>query len=119
MSKYVFLFLLKAPSDGPLLLGTAETTSTSVVVVWGTVKCIDRNSNITGYMVRYTPNSSSGTNDVMVAGTGESGGRLTIDELAPSTQYTIQVAAVSIDGAVGQFSAISVQTITESKFLHK
>lgn len=44
---------------------------------------------------------------------------LTLDELAPSTQYTIQVAAVSIDGAVGQFSAIRVQTTTESKFLHK
>ena len=116
VSKYIFLFLLKAPSDGPLLLGTAETTSTSIVVVWGTVQCIDHNSNITGYMC-YTLNSI--TNDVMVSGTGESGGMLTLDELAPSTQYTIQVAAVSTDGAVGQFSAIRVQTITESKFLHK
>ena len=100
VSKYTFLFLLKAPSDGPLLLGTAETTSTSIVVVWGTVQCTDHNSNITGYMC-YTLNS--GTNDVMVSGTGESGGMLTLDELAPSTQYTIQVAAVSTDGAVGQF----------------
>ena len=79
--------------------------------------CIDRNSNITGYTVRYTPSSSSGTNGVMVAGTGESGGMLTIENLAPSTQYTIQVAAVSNNGAVGEFSTISVQTITESKFL--
>lgn len=119
MSKYVFLLPPKAPSQGPQLLGTAETTSTSVVVVWGTVVCIDRNSNITGYTVRYTPSSSSGTNGVMVAGTGESGGMLTIENLAPSTQYTIQVAAVSNNGAVGEFSTISVQTITESKFLHK
>ena len=116
MSKYIFLFPPKASSQGPQLLGTAETTSTSIVVVWGTVVCIDRNSNITGYTVRYTPSSSSG---VIVAGTGESGGMLTIENLAPSTQYTIQVAAVSNNGAVGGFSTISVQTITESKFLHK
>ena len=48
---------------------------------------------------------------MMVAGTGDAGGMVTIDELTPSTLYSIQVAAVNRDGDVGVLSApLSVQT---------
>ena len=65
-------------------------------------------------MVRYNPPSSGGIDSVTVAGTGDAGGRVTIGGLTPSTQYSIRVAAVNSEGAVGEFSAISVQTSTES-----
>lgn len=70
-------------------------------------------------MVCYIPPSSSGIAGVTVAGTGDVGGRVTLDQLTPSTQYSIRVAAVNGNGAVGEFSAISVQTSTggaDSKF---
>ena len=96
-----------------------ETTLTNITIAWNAVNCTERNSNITGYVVRYTPASSGGIASVTVAGKGDVGGRVTLDSLTPSTQYSIRVAAVNSNGAVGEFSAISVQTSTgsaDSKF---
>ena len=102
--------LLPAPSSGPEMLRIVEI---SITIAWDAVNCTERNSNITGYVVRYTPPSTSGNDSVMVAGTGGAGGMVTIDGLAPSTQYSIQVAAVNSNGDVGVFStALSVQTAT-------
>ena len=51
----------------------------------------------------------------MVSGIGDAGGMVTIDGLAPSTQYSIQVAAVNSNGDVGVFgTALSVQTAPET-----
>jgi len=108
--------LLVAPSGGPQSLREVETTSTNITIAWDAVNCIERNSNIAGYVVRYTPPSSSGNDSVMVAGTGDAGGMVTIDGLTPSTQYSIQVAAVNSGGNVGFFStALSVETLLEGK----
>jgi len=88
-----------------------ETASTSITIAWDAVNCIKRNSDITGYVVRFTPPSTSGNDSVLVAGMGGAGGMVTIDGLDPSTQYSIQVAAVNSDGNIGIFStALSVQT---------
>ena len=100
--------LLLAPSSGPEMLRIVET---SITIAWDAVNCIERNSNITGYVVHYTPPSTSGNDSVMVSGIGDAGGMVTIDGLAPSTQYSIQVAAVNSNGDVGVLStALSVQT---------
>ena len=111
--------LLVAPSGGPQSLRGVETTSTDVAIAWDAVNCIERNSIITGYVVRFTPPSISGNESVMVAGTGNAGGMVTIDGLTPSTQYSIQVAAVNSDGSAGVFStALSVQTaLLDGKYL--
>ena len=111
--------LLLAPSGGPQSLRGVETTSVNVTIAWDAVNCIERNSNITGYVVRFTPPSTSGNDGVMVAGTGDAGGMVTIDGLTPSTQYSIQVAAVNSDDRVGVFSTIlNVQTaLLDSKYL--
>ena len=82
------------------MLRAVEISSTNITIAWNAVNCIERNSNITGYVVRYTPSSTSGNDSVMVAGTGDDGGMVTIDGLAPSTQYSIQVAAVNSNGSV-------------------
>ena len=105
-----------APGSGPEMLRKVET---SITIAWDVVNCIERNGIITGYVVRYTPPSTSGNNTVMISGTGGAGGMVTIDGLTPSTQYSIQVAAVNSDGRVGVFSTIlSVQTaLLDSKYL--
>jgi len=112
--------LMAAPSGSPQSLREEETTSTNITIAWDAVNCIERNSDITGYVVRYTPPSTSGNDSVMVAGTGDAWGVVTIDGLAPSTQYSIQVAVVNSDSNVGVFStALSVQTpLGASKWLY-
>ena len=93
------------------MLRVEGITATSITIAWGAVNCIERNSIITGYVVRYTPPSTSGNDSVMVVGTGDAWGMVTIDGLVPSTQYSIQVAAVNSNGNVGVFSTtLSVQT---------
>jgi len=96
------------------MLRAVEFSSTNITIAWGAVNCTERNSNITGYLVRYTPPSTSGNDSVMVAETGNAGGMVTIDGLAPSTQYSIQVAAVNSDGNAGlAVSSLSVTTSGE------
>ena len=87
------------------MLRAVGTTSTNITIAWDAVSCAERNSNITGYVVHYTPPSTSGNDSVMVAGTGGAGGTVTIDGLTPSTQYSILVAAVNSDGSVGLATA--------------
>ena len=104
------MFSNLAPSGSPQLR-EVKTTLTNITVAWDAVSCIERNSVITGYEVRYTPPSTSGNDSVMVAGTGDAGGMVTIEGLTHSTQYSIQVAAVNRDGDVGVLSApLSVRT---------
>ena len=88
-----------------------EINAARITIAWDAINCTERNSNITGYVVRCSPPSSGGIDSVTVAGTGDAGGRATIDRLAPSTQYYIRVAAVNSDGDVGVFSTdLSVVT---------
>ena len=84
------------------------TNPDSIILRWGRVPCMNRNSNITGYMVRYSTGGGS-TVDVSVSGTGQSDRTYTALWLAPNTSYSIQVAAVTSTGATGPFST----TITE------
>ena len=97
-----------APSGGPQMVRAMAINSTHITITWEAVNCAERNSNISGYVVRYTPPSSGGIDSVTVVGTGDAGGRVTIGGLNPSTQYSIRVAAVNSEGALGVFSAISV-----------
>ena len=88
------------------------TSPVSIIVRWERVPCINRNSNITGYIVRYSTGGSSTVN-VSVFGTDQSDRICTVTLLAPSTSYSIQVAAVTSSGTTGPFSA----TITEEMLL--
>jgi len=101
-----FCPLFPAPTSGPEMLRGVEISSTNITIAWDAVNCTERNSNITGYVVHYTPPSTSGNDSVMVAGTGDAGGMVTIGGLTPSTQYSIQVAAVNSNGSVGVPTAL-------------
>ena len=96
------------------MLRAVEISSTNITIAWDAVNCTERNSHITGYVVRYTPPSTSGNDSVMVAGRGDAGGMVTIDGLTPSTRYSILVAAVNSNGSVGLAAAsLSVTTSGE------
>ena len=70
-------------------------TPTSITVKWDEVPCLHRNGRITGYMVQLESISQM----LNVSDIRES----TISELMPSTEYTVQVAAVNSIGR-GPFS---------------
>ena len=71
-------------------------TSTSITVQWGAVDCIHRNGNITGYIVSYGVQGNGSTQTVNVSG-GEATQTI-ISGLTPSTNYSIEVAAVNSVG---------------------
>ena len=98
-----------APGDSPIEITAIATSPVSVIIQWGRVPCINRNSDITGYIVRYSRGGGS-TESVFVSGTDQSERTYTATLLAPSTSYSIQVAAVTSTGVTGPFST----TITET-----
>ena len=79
------------------------TSPVGILIRWGRVPCINRNSNITGYIVRYSRGGGS-TVSVSVSGTDQSERTYTATPLEFNTNYSIQVAAVTSTGAIGPFS---------------
>ncbi len=71
--------------------------------------CIDRNSEITSYVLRYREASSDQREEAEIAVSGDEGGMYHITGLSPLTIYYIEVAAVSGSG-IGPFAGITVQT---------
>ena len=108
----VFLSIPPAPSAAPTSVRKSEVTSSSITVQWGAVDCIHHNGDITGYSVWYGVQGNGSTQTMNV-----SGGSLTeatISSLMPSTNYSIQVAAVNSAG-IGVYSdPITVETDGES-----
>ncbi len=92
-----------APISAPQNLQTIATDETSITVQWDAVACIDRNSEITGYKLRYTGYEEA------IPQSGDVGGTSTITGLSPLTSYSIEVAAVS-DSGIGPFASIIVRT---------
>ena len=90
-----------APSAAPAFVRVSTVTSYSITVQWGTVDCIHRNGDITGYSVRYGVVGSGSTQTMSVAGGSVT--EATITNLMLSTNYSIQVAAVNSAGT-GVFS---------------
>ena len=83
---------------------TATATSpVSIITQWRRVPCIDRNSDITKYTVRYSTGGKT-ERDELVYGTGERERTHTATLLIPNSSYSIQVAAVTNAGITGPFS---------------
>jgi len=85
------------------------TSPVSILIHWGRVPCINRNSNITGFTVHYNSDGGSTVN-VSVSGTGQSERTYTATLLVPSTNYSIQVAAITSTGITGPFSTTVNET---------
>jgi len=81
-----------APSAAPEFLQSSET-STSVLVQWRTVSCVELNSDPAGYSVHYR--SESGGGDWNTISTEASVTMLNITGLTPYANYSIKVAVVN------------------------
>ena len=104
VNKYSFLsilFCIPAPSGAPQNVREVEVTSTSITIQWDQVPCIEQNSEITGYIVRY----SNSTGETQMAAVQNSQ-MFTASGLTPNTAYSFQVAAVNSDDEVGPYSSI-------------
>ena len=106
---------LSAPSTAPTCVSVSEVTSTSITVQWGTVDCIHRNGDITGYTVRYGVQGNGSTQTVNVSGGGST--QTIIFGLNPSTNYTIEVAAVNSVGT-GVYNNV-IFHLTQGRSSHK
>ena len=80
-----------APSAAPNSVIVSEVTSSSITVQWGTVPCIHRNGDITGYSVQYGVVGGASTQTISVSGDFSG----VISNLEPSTNYSIKVAAMN------------------------
>ena len=92
--------LSPAPSGMPQEVNIVATGTTTISIKWNAIDCTDRNSEISGYRVRYGPSNDTTLNDsiddplhTMYRATG----------LMNSTDYTFEVAAESSSGT-GPFS---------------
>ena len=86
--------MFPAPSAAPNSVSVSAVTTSSITVQWGTVDCIHRNGDITGYLVRYGL-ESDGRNRKTEDASEEV---YSITGLNHSTIYVIQVAAVNLAG---------------------
>ena len=104
-----------APSAAPTSVSVSEDTSSSITVQWGAVDCIHHNGDITGYSVRYGVQGSGSTQTMSVSGGSVTAA--TISGLTASTNYSIEVAAVTGANAVGMYSSPSITTETDGEHI--
>ena len=99
----MFTVAIAVPSAAPTSVSVSEVTSSNITVQWGAVDCIHRNGDMIRYSVRYGIQGNGSTQTVSVSG-GEAT-MTTISGLTPSTNYSIEVAAMnSVD--LGAYSNI-------------
>ena len=98
------------PSAPPTSVSVSDVTSSTISIEWGTVECIHRNGDITGYSVMY---GVVGSGSVIVLPVVESS-QITLSGLVSSTNYSIQVGAVNNAG-IGVFSDAITTTTQESE----
>ena len=106
-----------APTAAPEVSLTFATFN-YITLQWEMVPCEHRNGDITGYIVEYREMGSvnAGSETVMNI-TGASVTEATISNPMPSTNYSIQIAAVNNAGT-GVFSnATIIERVEQSEFI--
>ena len=102
-----FVLSSTAPTGAPDGVSEVSVTANSIIVQWGEVPCMDRNGEITGYIVEVTRSGMVVATENVNGGSARIG---TVSGLTPSTDYTVTVAAVNSVGT-GPFSGdISMTT---------
>ena len=82
--------------------------ASSITVVWDPVDCNYRNGDITGYSLQYTVKGSSSSRNLNIS--GEQTPEAIISGLSAFTNYTVEVAAMTVNG-IGVYSdPIDVRT---------
>ena len=103
----VYIISPLAPSSAPQGLSVLNVMATSVVLTWNELDCLQRNGDITGYMIRYD-------RDSRLISDSSSTIAYTVEELIPFTEYSFSVAAVNSVGT-GPFSEQTATTLESSK----
>ena len=103
----IISYYFPAPSAAPTSVSTFDVTNSSITVQWGLVDCIQRNGDITGYLVQYGVQESGSTQTMSVSGGATTEG--TISDLNAATTYSIEVAAVNSVGT-GVYSNLTTTT---------
>ena len=101
-----FVLSSTAPTGAPDGVREVSVTANSITVQWGEVPCIDRNGEITGYIVEAR---ISGTLIRTVNVNDGSAREATVSGLNPSTAYTVSLQAVNSADS-GPFSGIPITT---------
>ena len=93
-----------APTDSPM---PREDTvkAISITIQWGEVPCLDRNGEITGYIVEARINGTL-IRTVNVNGDAR---EATVSGLTPSTEYTVSLQPVNSAGS-GPIRSIAIET---------
>ena len=85
--------------------------STNITVQWQRVICSERNSEITHYLLQYSPEGSDIIiKEVEVLGTDDSNRTYTANRLKPLSEYTFTIAAVNSGGQIGPNTVINATT---------
>ena len=95
--------MILAPSGPPQTVTVTAIGRTTISVRWDRVDCLQRNSDITGYIVSYGQrgNESDGETETVMGTTDRA---YTVMGLNASTEYFVMVAAMNSDGVTGPFS---------------
>ena len=99
-----------APSGLPQSLSNISVSISSVTIQWSRVECLKRNSEITGYRMRYYQRPNSTAKEVNISGVMDSDRMFTIIGLNPRTSYMIEVMAVNRENHFGPPTNIDVVT---------
>ncbi len=100
-----------APTGAPRDL-LPSSTSRSISVIWRNIDCIERNGNITGYVVEFQRVDGTATTDGQVVGQ-----TFTASGLRPFTNYTFRVGGVNSAGMGPFTNAITIRTDEDGKFV--
>ena len=99
---------LTVPSASPQNVVAEGITSTTITLTWSVIECINRNSLVSSYIVRFGVLSDSNRIEI----TGVNSTFLNITNLIPNTLYSFEVAGESEFGR-GPFSDPAIARTAE------
>jgi len=108
ISDNIMLYNSTVPSSPPLNVMVTSVNPASLMISWLPSLEINRNGQITGYVIQYT---SAGSNDMSINVTSRTA--YIILGLIPLVNYSVIVAAMNVNGT-GPFSNPVVQRSGES-----
>ena len=114
-------FIPSAPSAAPSSVSVSTVTSSNITVQWGTVDCIHRNGDITGYEVLWQRDISGECSDEdegSVTITGDST-NYDIMGLEEDSSYSISVTASNAAGSSEVSSTVTAMTLEAGEIFLK
>ena len=103
-----------APTGIPEL--EAVPNDTSITISWERLDCLERNSDISGYMLTYSESETGSRparqagNMVTISGTSDENRTFIVSGLTPQTEYTLTVSAINSDNMMGPSATINITT---------